>query len=236
MSIQFPGSVLSRALRSRLIQQRLSKANTHSLPRSAALITSRLHSTVNAAADQTVSNHEHETATRAQPAHNVHNRGRRQFAAVEDPETPLKKKWKEEGAMLMAIASASGNRGISSRAIELEMKWLEDPRALADRVAQMLQAGYPAKAVALVRQAQKNGQSCEVAWNHLLRHCMARGHSKAAFKFYNDVSLGLKSAFEPQGSAMLLGICLADRKFMTDEKTRSNAKRKNLYDHAQGLQ
>lgn len=93
------------------------------------------------------------------------------------------------GADADATAKSPGAASISRKTIEMELKWLEDPRALADRVARILQSGDPAKAAALVRQAQKSGKKCDVAWNNILQYCMDRGHAQAAFKFYNDVSL-----------------------------------------------
>lgn len=102
------------------------------------------------------------------------------------------------GADADATARSPGAAGISRKVIEMEMKWLEDPRALADRVARLLQSGDPAKAAALVRHAQKSGMRCDVAWNNLLQYCMDRGHAQAAFKFYNDVSLSGISIFEWQ--------------------------------------
>lgn len=94
----------------------------------------------------------------------------------------------------MAIASGSapdGEESTSRKTLELELKWLADPRALADRVARILQSGDVAKAAALVRQAQRDGMSCGVAWNNLLQYFMDRGCTAAAFKLYNDVSISL---------------------------------------------
>jgi hypothetical protein len=99
---------------------------------------------------------------------------------------------KAERASLMAIASNSkidGEDPISHKTLELELKWLADPRAMADRVARILQSGDVAKAAALVRQAQREGLNCGAAWNNLLQYFMNRQCSKAAFKLYNDVSI-----------------------------------------------
>lgn len=95
--------------------------------------------------------------------------------------------------MLLEIArgSSHGQASVNHRQIAIELKWLQDRRALADRVARLMQSGDPAKAVALVRQAQKEGRQCDMVWNRILQYCMDRGHSQAAFRFYNDVSVDL---------------------------------------------
>jgi NADPH-dependent glutamate synthase beta subunit-like oxidoreductase len=124
------------------------------------------------------------------------NRGRKQRG--DKPVVDTEKR-KEEERALMAIATGSNAadgeindeiRGASfnRKTINMELKWLEDPRDLADRVARILRSGDPAMAAALVRQAQKEGRRCDVAWNHLLSYCMQRGFPQVAFKFYNDVS------------------------------------------------
>lgn len=206
MSIQLPGSVLSRALRSRLIQQRLANTNSYRFTRNIPS-SSRLYSTADAPADEALPDHEHETSRRpARPAHDVNTGGRRALTARVNSRTfgPKAEQARAEGQMLMAIAAGAspgadadatakspGAATISRKTIEMELKWLEDPRALADRVARILQSGDPAKAAALVRQAQKSGKKCDVAWNNLLQYCMDRGHAQAAFKFYNDVSLAV---------------------------------------------
>lgn len=69
-----------------------------------------------------------------------------------------------------------------------ELKWLSDPSKLARRVAQILANGEPAKAAAIVREAPKQHIKSVVAWGHLLDYCLERGHTHAAFRFYNDVS------------------------------------------------
>ncbi|KAJ5666261.1 uncharacterized protein N7477_008709 [Penicillium maclennaniae] len=197
MSIQLPGSVLSRTLRSRLIQQRLAKAGSYGLSRNLSLNGSRSYSTE--AAEDTLADHEQETSpnlppkveTNASPepwkGHKEH------FASQRNSNGGMS--WsqsasKAERASLMAIASNSkidGEDPTSRKTLELELKWLADPRALADRVARILQSGDVAKAAALVRQAQREGMSCGVAWNNLLQYFMDRQCSKAAFKLYNDM-------------------------------------------------
>lgn len=76
---------------------------------------------------------------------------------------------------------------LSSKAIKSELKWLQDPKALADRVARLLKVDDLASAAGLVRQAQKEKMNCHVAWNHLLDYTMTEGYPVAAFRLYNEV-------------------------------------------------
>lgn len=93
-----------------------------------------------------------------------------------------------EAQLLLDIATGKeAARSVSPKAVEMEIKWLKDPKELANRVARLLKGGKAAMAAALVRRAQKEGMECMVAWNHLMEHCMDRGAPVAAFKFYNDV-------------------------------------------------
>lgn len=103
----------------------------------------------------------------------------------------------EEAALLLDIAAAAtapkytgkDKRApqVSSTAVQMELKWLQDPRKLADRVAELLRKRRAPMAVALIRQAQKQHMECGVAWNNLLEYCMNKGAPMAAFKFYNEV-------------------------------------------------
>ena len=77
---------------------------------------------------------------------------------------------------------------VSDKVVQMELKWLNDPRALADRVERALKSGHIALAAELTRAAQKENINSSVAWNHILSHSMVRGQTLAAFKFYNDVS------------------------------------------------
>ncbi|KAJ9317055.1 hypothetical protein DTO271D3_2794 [Paecilomyces variotii] len=85
-------------------------------------------------------------------------------------------------------ADGIGSAGVvSKKVVDMEIKWLQDPKELADRVARLLKGREPALAVALVRRAQTDGVRCQVAWNHLLHHCMDRDAPQAAFRFYNEM-------------------------------------------------
>ncbi|KAJ1714798.1 pentatricopeptide repeat protein [Aspergillus flavus] len=76
---------------------------------------------------------------------------------------------------------------VSGKVVEMELKWLKDPRALSDRVGRLLKADDVLLAVALVRTAQREHMECTVAWNHLMEYCMEKNNPKAALKFYNEM-------------------------------------------------
>jgi len=246
MSIQLPGSVLSRTLRSRLIQQRLVNTGSYSLGKSLPSNAYRSHSTDTA--EDTSAEFEHETLPNPPPKveNNVSPdtwRGHKEhFANRRTSKGGLS--WsqhasKAEKASLTAIASNStpdGEESISRKTLDLELKWLADPRALADRVARILQSGDVSKAAALVRQAQRDGMSCGVAWNNLIQYFMDRGCPQAAFKLYNDVSLALMSCLAGRRHASAFAMePLLTKISPTDEEKRPNAELQNVYDHVDGL-
>jgi hypothetical protein len=132
----------------------------------------------------------------------------------------------EDGEMNDEIRGASYSR----KTISMELKWLEDPRDLADRVARILRSGDPGMAAALVRQAQKEGKRCDVAWNHLLSYCMQRGFPQVAFKFYNDVSVLPSRLVRLLKRALLTSYSF----HLIDEKTRPHAYLRDIYAYAQG--
>lgn len=82
-----------------------------------------------------------------------------------------------------------GESRITPKIVNMELRWLNDPHKMADRIDRILQNGEPALAAAIVRAGTKKGMRCDVAWNHLLQYCMDQKSPQAAFKFYNDVSL-----------------------------------------------
>lgn len=82
-----------------------------------------------------------------------------------------------------------GESRITPKIVNMELRWLNDPHKMADRIERILQSGEPALAAAIVRAGTKKGMRCDVAWNHLLQYCMDQQSPQAAFKFYNDVSL-----------------------------------------------
>lgn len=77
---------------------------------------------------------------------------------------------------------------VTPRAVAMELKWVKDPRALAERVGVMLSCKFTLLAAELVRKAQKSGMECGAAWNYLQQYCMYHGEPLAALAFYNDVS------------------------------------------------
>lgn len=110
------------------------------------------------------------------------------------PIQPRKDTDENEHKFLMALASgqpSAVDNAMTPKALERELDWLKDPRALADRVGRLIHAGEVASAATLVRQANKEGMPTTAAWNRLIQHCMERLQWKPAFKFFNDVSLSL---------------------------------------------
>lgn len=111
------------------------------------------------------------------------------------------KQLEERGIMQIAMAGSSRRvreesgdaiRGkLSEVAIRSELKWLKDPRALADRVARLLNVDDLASAAGMVRMAQKQKRPCVVAWNHIFEYTLKKNVPAAAFRFYNDVSFVL---------------------------------------------
>lgn len=124
---------------------------------------------------------------------------------------------------------AALGRKVSPKVIEMELKWLKDPRALADRVARLLAGNDVGLATGLVRAAQKERMDCAVGWNHLFEYYMKKGDAKTAFKLYNDVCF-------PSFPLSLRWLCGADRPFfgdVADEETRPETERTHVYDYAQ---
>ncbi|EAW13947.1 pentatricopeptide repeat-containing protein [Aspergillus clavatus NRRL 1] len=120
-------------------------------------------------------------------------------ADVAEPQKEVRKKRRDDGGgslLDLAMGTSSTAHGedpeamgatISRKVVEMELKWLKDPKVLADRVARVLQAGDAPLAVALIRKAQMEKMECTVAWNHLFEYCLKQGEPKAAFKFWNEM-------------------------------------------------
>ena len=72
--------------------------------------------------------------------------------------------------------------------LEKELKWIQDPLQLADNTVKLLKKGQYNKAYALARLASKD-MRCVVTWNHLVDFDMARGHTTAAIRTYNEVRM-----------------------------------------------
>lgn len=202
MSLQIPGSALGRALRSGLVRQRLAATGSQTGQLQPRLPAQRSYSNANSASEEPPADNEPEPSFEVseKSPRFTRNGGNRGHRLRGDKQVVDTEKRKQEERALMAIATGSNaedgvindeirGASFSRKTINMELKWLEDPRDLADRVARILRSGDPGMAAALVRQAQKEGKRCDVAWNHLLSYCMQRGFPQVAFKFYNDVSV-----------------------------------------------
>ena len=89
----------------------------------------------------------------------------------------------------LPLSRNTGKATMSKMAIEMEMRWLNDRAALADRISQILKNGDFDKAATLVREAQRGGLDCMVAWNLLLDYEMQNGRPASAFRLYNEVQI-----------------------------------------------
>jgi hypothetical protein len=96
----------------------------------------------------------------------------------------------KEVKMLEALAKTREMpQSINPTVVNKELKWLQDPKEMAVRIARLLQADQVALAVAMIRKAEALKMECAVAWNRLLSYCFQKSAPEAAFSFYNDVSL-----------------------------------------------
>lgn len=78
---------------------------------------------------------------------------------------------------------------MTSRALEMELRWLRDPKEMVNRVRSMLSKKQVDMALALVQAAHREGMDCVAAWNQILDYEMEQGRPDSAFKMYNDVSI-----------------------------------------------
>lgn len=202
MLLQNPGSALVRVLRGGLVHRRFAATSSQTGQLRPCLPSQRSYSNANSTPQEFAADNEPEPSFEAseKSPRFTRNGGKRDRRLRDDKPVVDSEKRKLEERALMAIASGSSaedgvindeirGASFSRKTINMELKWLEDPRDLADRVARILRSGDPGMAAALVRQAQKEGKRCDVAWNHLLSYCMQRGFPQVAFKFYNDVSV-----------------------------------------------
>ncbi|KAI5287038.1 hypothetical protein KEM54_006286, partial [Ascosphaera aggregata] len=84
------------------------------------------------------------------------------------------------------IPEVSGKTSVSAQSLLLELKWVQDRVALANRVEELLRDNDYDKAKELTRAAQKNKIECVVAWNTIFEYLMDRNQPMVAFKLYND--------------------------------------------------
>ncbi|KAI2787608.1 hypothetical protein POX_f07981 [Penicillium oxalicum] len=191
--------MLRRSLRSSSVRQQLATASTKFRP--VQLSALRPYSQAIIEPEESLPNsHEPDAPSetpRKSPRFNKNGAHKGRKSGRDGPTVDVEKR-KQEERSLMAIAAGSNlesgeindeirSASFTRKTISMELKWLEDPRDLADRVARLLRSGDIGMAAALVRQAQKDGKRCDVAWNHLLSYCMQRGFPQVAFKFYNDM-------------------------------------------------
>lgn len=196
MAGHLPISVLSRALRNRVIRTQTVHSGAQCLTKGASL--SRLQrpfsteppTTSDPVPSENTHETEHETLPRSEPAQSLHDD---KTASGKKPEVSAKggktnPKLEEQTLMDIASGVTTNGSGFSSKSIALEMQWLSDPKDLGDRVGRLLRSDDIAQAAALTREAQRRQVRCELAWNHLMRYAMEKGYPEVAFKFYNDVS------------------------------------------------
>ncbi|KAF7585688.1 hypothetical protein BBP40_010277 [Aspergillus hancockii] len=109
------------------------------------------------------------------------------------------------------LADPTAPSTVSRKVVDMELRWLKDPRELSDRVARLLTAGDVPLAAALVRAAQQEQMECAVAWNHLIEYCLKQKQPKAAFKFYNEMKKRGRKPNSVTYTIMLDGLCKARR-------------------------
>ena len=78
--------------------------------------------------------------------------------------------------------------GDKRRELEVELKYLQDPIKLAQRVHRLLAQNNVQWALKLAQFASKD-RSCTVSWNHIINHEMKQGRTTSALKIYNDVRI-----------------------------------------------
>ncbi|KAJ5634956.1 uncharacterized protein N7484_008269 [Penicillium longicatenatum] len=184
------GTGWSRALRSRLLQQRLPHGNASQQfeLRTASKIL-RSYTTATAGQDEPHVSADQETSlaplsvSRSSAPENAFGRNSRR-PKVSSGESEARKR--ED--LLMEIAQQSSSQ-VNRKHVRLEMEWVQDPLLLAQRVSTALRGGDPAMAVALAREATKQipGTKFVVAWNRIFGYCFDKGHPKPALRFFNDM-------------------------------------------------
>lgn len=87
-------------------------------------------------------------------------------------------KWKQ-----LALARSEV---FTQTSLEQELRYLRDPRKLADYTLNLLQKDQEQKAYELVKMSSKS-LPCTVSWNHLINFEMSQGRVANACKIYNDV-------------------------------------------------
>ena len=98
------------------------------------------------------------------------------------------------GSSSSAVQEISSTTRSARREIFNQLRYLQDPVRLANRVRILLRDGNLDQAMELVRAASKT-IPCTVSWNHLINYQMYEGKVKAALKTYNEVR-GIRSECE----------------------------------------
>lgn len=221
------GAAWSRALRSRLLQQRLALGNASQQfeLRTASKIL-RSYTTATAGQDEPYISADQDTslaslsAPRSTLPDNASGRNSRR-PKVSSGESEARKR--ED--LLMEIAQQSSSH-INRKHVRLEMEWVQDPLLLAQRVSTALRGGDPAMAVALAREATKQipGTKFVVAWNRIFGYCFDQGHPKPALRFFNDVSF----TWHPSNNGLKAPLADFNRDLL-DEKARWKTKPSNVH-------
>lgn len=196
MAGHLPISVLSRALRNRVIRlQTLHASSRYLIKGEHSSKVQRPFSTQSPTTNDPVPSEntdeiEHENLSRSEPAQLLHDdkNASEQVPKVSAKGEKPNPKLEEQTLMDIASGATTHGSGFSSKSIALELQWLSDPKDLGDRVGRLLRSNDVAQAAALTREAQRRQVRCELAWNHLMRYAMEKGYPEVAFKFYNDVS------------------------------------------------
>lgn len=202
------GSLVSRALRSRLLRQQSARSGVRLLDLRVHSITLRHYSQRAHVGDEQPVVTKREGLPRGQfgspfkppqfvRPEDVHDplASRKKYKARADPAEvdaarDIDDYHKRERRFLLDIGAntEAGSSHALRKACREELRWIRDPHKLESRISLMLKHEEIHKAVVLVREAQRLGMKCVVSWNHVIHYCMERNQPEAAFKFYNDVS------------------------------------------------
>ena len=83
-------------------------------------------------------------------------------------------------------AALKSRSSVDRRALQTELRYLDDPLKLAEHVHYILRCNQPEKALELCRMASKT-QGVVVSWNHCIDWLMSRGKFNSALKVYNEM-------------------------------------------------
>ncbi|KAJ5776819.1 hypothetical protein N7520_000065 [Penicillium odoratum] len=181
------GTVWSRALRSRLLQQRLTRRSAgQQFEWWTASGILRSYTTQTDPQNEPHVNADQSPTLESLATPRLHNSYDRNAPRRKVPSSKFGSREYED--LLMDIARQS-SPGVKRKHVTMEMEWVDDPLLLAQRVSSALKGNDPAMAVALAREATKKipGTKFVVAWNRIFAYCFDKGHPKPALKFFNDM-------------------------------------------------